>query len=220
MVTTFKPQSAQPLASDSVLLRNISWKTFQALIDDLESQPSRRLTYDQGNLEIWMPSPPHERYKKLLARLVESLTEGWDIEICGLGFCTWNREDLVKGLEPDECYYIQNEPVVRGRMDINLAVDPPPDLAIEVDMTSLSIPRLSIYAALCVPEVWRFDGSELMFLSLVDEAYQKIEQSLVLPLAQPDSVLALLEKSQSMGENSWAKTVRRWAQDLKRESEP
>jgi Uma2 family endonuclease len=110
MVTALKLQS--PI--EHILLRDISWDTFQSLIQELESQPSKRLTYDNGLLEIWMPLPPHERYKKFLARLVECLTEELDIKICSLGSTTWRRQELLKGVEADECYYIQNEAAIRG----------------------------------------------------------------------------------------------------------
>ena len=213
MVADVKRRS-QPVERQHVLLRNITWETFKALVVALESQPNKRLTYDDGTLEIWMPLPLHERYKKFLARLVEILTEAFDIEICSLGSTTWNREDLWKGVEADECYYIQNELAIRGRMQIDLAVDPPPDLAIEIDITSLSLPRLSIYQALDVPEVWRFDGEQLTFLKLVDGEYQEIERLLALPLAKSEDLLSLIRKAQEMGETSWAKWVRQWAKEL------
>jgi Uma2 family endonuclease len=213
MTAVVPSHQRQSLSTERVLLSRIPWATFQILIRDLESQPSKRLTYDDGQLEIWMPLPPHESYKRWLSRLVEILTEELDIEIRSLGSTTWTRQDLVKGVEADECYYIQNERVVRGRMDIDLTVDPPPDLAIEIDITSLSIPRLPIYAALKVPEVWRFDGEQLEFLQLVDDKYQVIAQSLALPCIQPMDVLGLLNRIGEMGETSWAKAVRSWARE-------
>jgi Uma2 family endonuclease len=126
------PQSITP--SPGVLLQGISWDTYHALVQELESQPGKRLTYDNGLLEIFMPLPIHEKNKKYLARLVEIITMTLGIEICSLGSCTWNRRDLAKGLEPDECYYIQNEAIIRGKSTIDLTLDPPPDLAIEIDM--------------------------------------------------------------------------------------
>ncbi len=212
IATQPKPQSP-PIAPTQMLLSGIAWETFQGLIQDLASQPGRRLTYDDGALEIWMPLPPHERYKKFLARLVEILTEELDLEICSLGSCTWNRRDLAKGVEADECYYIQNESVIRGRMEIDLEVDPPPDVAIEVDITSLSIPRLPIYGALGVPEVWRFDGERLAFLSLVAGEYGAVERSLALPGVKPGDLMMLLGQVSEMGETSWAKFVRRWVRE-------
>ena len=208
MIVQVKRKHRQAEKQEHILLRTIKWKTFEALISELASQPSKRLTYDNGTLEIWTPLPLHERYKKFLARLVEILTEEFDIEICSLGSATWNRECLWKGVEADECYYIQNEPAIRNRLEIDLSIDPPPDLAIEIDITSLSLSRLSIYSALGVPEVWRFNGQQLSFLKLVGEDYQEIKQSIALPLATSKEIIFLLQKTQEMGETSWAKWVR------------
>jgi Uma2 family endonuclease len=146
---------------DRVLLQNISWQMYQSLLKDFEQQPRMRLTYDRGLLEIMMPLAPRETYKKLLGRLIETLTEELEIEIRSLGSLTCDREDLARGLEPDQCYYIQNEATVRNCERIDLTQDPLPDLAIEVDITSSSIDQLAIYAALGVPEVCRYDGQLL-----------------------------------------------------------
>lgn len=210
MVTIVNPQR-NPVPC--ILLQGITWETYQALVKELDSQPGKRLTYDNGLLEIFMPLPPHEKNKKYLARFVELVTEEWEIEICSLGSCTWSRKDLAKGVEPDECYYIQNEAVMRGKMDIDLTVDPPPDLAIEIDITSLSLPRLPIYCALGVPEVWRFDGDRVVLLSLVNGEYGELSQSLALPIVTATVLQDWLAQAQTMGETSWAKAVRRWARE-------
>lgn len=210
MVTTVQSQTPQNLNQERVLLQGITWNTFEALIRELESQPNKRLTYDGGLLEIWMPLPPHESFKRWLGRMVEIMTEEMDCEIRSLSSSTWRRPDLAKGVEADECYYIQNEALVRGRMDIDLALDPPPDLAIEIDMTRVSLPRLPIYQALAVPEVWRFDGERLVFLRWVDGEYEEIEQSVALPLATATELMELLQQAQTMGETSWARSLRQW----------
>jgi Uma2 family endonuclease len=196
-----------------IVLKGIHWDTYQALVRDLELQPSRRLTYDNGSLEIWMPLPPHESYKRWLGRFVEIVTEELDIEIRSLSASTWSREDLAKGVEADECYYIQNEAVIRGKMAIDLTVDPPPDLAIEIDITNPSLPRLPIYRALGVPEVWRFDGSRLQFLRLIDGEYRDVTTSIAIRLLTVDVVQTLLQEASEMGETSWAKLVRRWVRE-------
>lgn len=199
--------------SSSVLLQGISWDTYQSLVQELESQPSKRLTYDSGLLEIFMRLPPHEKNKKYLARLVEIITMTLGIEICSLGSCTWNRPDLVKGLEPDECYYIQNEAIIRGKMTIDLAIDPPPDLAIEIDITSLSLPRLPIYAALGIPEVWRFDGDTIVLLALINGEYQEISVSIALPIVTTVILQDWLIQVKTMGESTWAMAIQRWARE-------
>ncbi|MEH2320172.1 MAG: Uma2 family endonuclease [Nostoc sp.] len=190
------------------------WDTYQNLVRDLESQPGMRLTYDDGILEIMMPlPPPHERYKRLLGRFVQVTTEELGIEICSLGSTTWTREDLRKGLEPDESYYIQNELAVRGKDVIDLTIDPPPDLAIEVDSTSSSMNRMGIYPALGVPEVWRFDREILTICSLVNNDYQLREISLVLPMFDAVVLRSFLELSLTMGETSLIRHVRQWVRE-------
>jgi Uma2 family endonuclease len=195
------------------ILQGIHWDTYQNLVRDLESQPGMRLTYDDGILEIMMPRPPHETFKKLLGRFVEVMTEEIGIEIRSLGSTTWTREDLQKGLEPDECYYIQNELAVRGKDVIDLTIDPPPDLAIEVDSTSSSMNRMGIYATLGVPEVWRFDREILTILSLVNDDYQPREMSLVLPMFNAAVLKSFLELSLTMGETSLIRHVRQWVRE-------
>jgi Uma2 family endonuclease len=215
VITALKPKTpapTDPLDRSHIVLREIAWDTFQALIVDLESQPSHRLTYDDGVLEIWMPLLPHESFKRWLGRIVEIVTEEVDCEIRSLSACTWRRADLRKGVEADECYYIQHEAIVRGRMDLDLAIDPPPDLAIEIDVTSLSLPRLPIYQALGVPEVWRFEADRIQILGLQDEGYEEIKRSIALPMITPEILEHFLQQAQTMGETQWAKSVRQWAQ--------
>jgi Uma2 family endonuclease len=207
MLTVTHPPQSNP----GVTLQGITWQTYQSLLQELESQPAKRLTYDNGVLEIFMPLPPHETYKRLLGRLVEIVTEEMDLEIRSLSASTWSRKDLLKGVEADECYYIQNEAAVRGKMEIDLTIDPPPDLAIKIDISNPSVPRLPIYAALVVPEVWQFDGKNLKILGLVAGGYVTQAQSQALPIVTVEIVTGLLVQAQEMGETSWAKAVRQWA---------
>jgi Uma2 family endonuclease len=201
----------RPKHHSGVMLQGITWQTYQSLVQELESQPAKRLTYDSGMLEIFMPLPPHETYKRLLGRLVEIVTEEMNLEIRSLSASTWSRKDLLKGVEADECYYIQNKAAVRGKMKIDLAIDPPPDLAIEIDISSPSLPRLPIYAALGVPEVWQFDGESVRLLKLVAGEYVAQNQSQALPMVTVEAVEKLLTQAQEMGETSWVKAVRQWA---------
>jgi Uma2 family endonuclease len=198
---------------DRVILPNISWQTYQSLIRDFEQQPAIRLTYDRGNLEIRMPLDPHETYKKLLGRLIEAATEELDIEIRSLGSHTCDRADLARGLEPDQCYYVQNEALVRGVEQIDLNRFPPPDLALEIDITSSSLDRLSIYAALGVPEVWRYDGQNLTILSLQNGEYISQSSSLALPFLQAEDLPRFLALRNTMGETSLVKQFRQWVKD-------
>lgn len=196
-----------------VLLRNISWQTYQDLLKDLEEQPGIRLTYDRGLLEIMAPSPPHENYKKVLGRFVETLTEELNIEIKSLGSLTCKREDLARGLEPDQCYYIQNEAVVRTLDEIDFNQDPPPDLVIEIDITSSSINRLSLYAALGVPEIWRYDARAITIYRLEGERYQVCDRSPTFPFLAPTEIVRFLELRKTMGETSMIRSFHEWVRN-------
>ncbi len=136
-------------------MEGISWDTYQRMLADI-GEGRTRLTYDEGTLEVMSPSPFHEKLKKLIGRLLEAYADAIEIELEGFGSMTRAREDLKKGLEPDECYYAQNAPAVMGRDDIDLTVDPPPDLAIEVEVSRSSVSRQPIDFALGVGEVWVF----------------------------------------------------------------
>ncbi|NJL49275.1 MAG: Uma2 family endonuclease [Leptolyngbyaceae cyanobacterium SM2_5_2] len=214
MVIAVQSQPSSEALASRMVLQGISWQTYRALVRELEPQAGKRLTYDNSLLEIWMPLPPHEIYKRRLGRLIEIVTEVLNIEIASLSSATWSRADLAKGVEADECYYIQNEAAVRGRLTIDLTVDPPPDLAIEIDITSLSLPRLPIYAALGIPEVWQFDGEQVIFLQLNQDGYSQVSQSIALPRLTQDVVQHWLMQSLQMGETSWAKALRRWAESV------
>lgn len=198
---------------ESIILHGVSWQTYQALSHDLETAAGKRLTYDQGILEIMTPRPSHERYKSRLSRIVEVTTEEMALEIASLGSTTWSREDLQRGLEPDACFYIQNEATIRHKINLDLRTDPPPDLAIEVDYTSSSRSRMGIYAALGVPEVWRFDGTVLTIECLVGTEYVPQSRSTVLPILQQRDIMDFLTASQAMGETSWVRTVRQWVRE-------
>jgi Uma2 family endonuclease len=198
--------------SEWAVLQNISWRTYQSLLADYEQEPAFRLTYDSGTLEIQMPRDPHEHYKKLIGRLIEAATEELELEIRSLGSRTCDREDLKKGLEPDQCYYIQNEPLVRSVSQIDLTQLPPPDLAVEIDISSSSLDRFEIYAKLGVPEVWRFHNQSLTIHLLQGDTYRIADCSAALfPLCADDFSAFLTSNSRlskHSGENSLIRQFR------------
>jgi len=202
-----------PQQHEHVILHPVSWSTYEALLADLESQPGKRLTYDRGALEIVVPLPPHEQYKGQLGRIIETVTEELNIYICNLGQTTWKRQDLAQGLEADECYYIQNESVVRDKSSFDLTVDPPPDLVIEVENTRHAIARLPLYAALGVPEVWRYDGATLTIYHLTAGRYQARETSSALPMLQRADVQRFLQMGKTMNQTPWARAFRQWVRE-------
>jgi len=136
-----------PGSEQRVVLFGISWSTYEAILADVDN-PGGRLTYDNGTLEIMSPSLDHERAKSLIGRLIESLTLELELDIVSGGSTTFKRAGLHRGIEPDECYYIQNAAAVFSKEEIDLTVDPPPDLAIEVDISRSSIDKLGSAAAM------------------------------------------------------------------------
>ncbi len=199
-----------PSQSSGILLKNISWKTYESLVNELAQQGGIRLTYDRGNLEIMTPSAPHEGSKKILGRFVESVSEELNVEIRSLGSLTCRREDLARGLEPDQCYYIQNENVVWDKEQIDLNQDPPPDLVVEIDVTSSSIDRLSLYASLGVPEVWRYDGNRLIIYQLEAQEYVERTVSPTFPFLSQVEMLRFLELRSTTKENALIRLFREW----------
>lgn len=177
--------------SESVVLLDIQWSTYCRLVRDLERQ-SKRLTYDKGALEIMSPSPAHEHAKEWLGKMVTILAEEFEVDFIFGGSTTLKVRKLKKGLEPNQCYWIANYERIADRNTINLAKDPPPDLVVEIDITSSSLNRMKIYAKLGVPEVWRYDGSRLFVYSLdAARAYTPVSRS----VAFPDFPVALIEKN-------------------------
>src|SRR5713226_4217057 len=145
-----------------IVLDGVSWPTYQKLADEITDRRSVRLTYDRGRLELMSPLPEHEAYSVQLGQFVRVVAVACKMPLKCLGAMTIRRQELARGLEPDNCFYLANWPRIRGRKVLDFTVDPPPDLGLEIDVTNLSLDRLPIYAALRVPEVWRFTGRELL----------------------------------------------------------
>ena len=144
------------------ILHAVPWRTYERLLRVFADRPNVRLTYDRGTLELMTLSHEHESYSYILSRLVDALTEELGLPVKGGRSTTFRRPRRRRGLEPDSCWWIASEPQVRGKTEIDIAHDPPPDLALEIDITHSSLDRLAIYAALGVPEVWRLEGRTLV----------------------------------------------------------
>jgi Uma2 family endonuclease len=171
-----------PLAEQQhIVLDDVSWGFYERLLDEVGDRPIR-VTFDEGSIEIMSPLPKHEIVKKAIARLLELMAFELRIPLAPYGSTTFRLQEQQKGLEPDECYYLQNAPAARGMQEFDADVHPPPDLAIEVDISSRSIPRQPIYAALGVPELWRYDGRSIHVLVLgKDNRYEELSTSRAFP---------------------------------------
>jgi hypothetical protein len=152
----------------------------------------------------------HERGADFLGQLVVVLTEEMGLPCLGGGSTTLKRRRYHRGLEPDRCYWIANELAIRGKGRLDLGVDPPPDLAIEVDLTSSSLDRLGIYAALGVPEVWRLESGILMFHLLAAGKYSPGSHSRSFPLIAPADLMSFVALRPSQGDTSARQQFRAW----------
>jgi len=198
-------------ATQSLLLDGVDWITYTRLLRALNNRPSVRLTYDRGSLEIMTLTHEHESYAHLLGRFVVVLTEEFGLPIKGGGSTTFRRRKRRKGLEADESYWIANEPLVRGKDSIDLRIDPPPDLALEIDVSHSSLNRLAIYAALRVPEVWRREGETLVcYLLGTDGKYAVNTTSRVFPGLAPADLMRFLTLRSQMDENALVRQFRAW----------
>ena len=198
-------------AGQAVILHGVSWGTYESLLADHRDRSSPRFAYDRGELEILSPSPEHEKLNRGLALLVEAVAEEFGIDVCDFGSTTFRREDLERGFEPDSCFYIQNEEHVREKDRINLETDPPPDLVIEIDITSPSLDKHPIYARLGVPELWRHDGRRTAILRLERTDYVEVDESMFLPPLTGAVLSRFVEKGKSMRRTAWLREVREWA---------
>jgi Uma2 family endonuclease len=178
MVTLQLKQIRVPLGQ-RVILEDISWKEFEAVLTELGEHRTNRVAYSQGTLEIMVPLPEHEKAKVIIGDLVKILLDELDLYWESLGSTTFKREDMAAGVEPDDCFYIQNYRSMIGKDRINLSVDPPPDLVIEIDLTSTT--KVSAYRALRVPEIWRYENGLLEINLLQEDEYVKSKTSLVFP---------------------------------------
>ncbi len=193
-----------------VVLHGVSWHAYETLLHDLASRHFR-ITYDRGALEIMALSHRHENRKKLLGRFVESLTLELDIPIHPGGSTTFKNELLEKGLEPDDCYWIQNEPWMRNKLDFDIDVDPPPDLGIEIEITRSVLDRMGIYAALRIPEIWRFDGEKLRVCVLGGNGkYKEKEQSRAFPFLPLKEMERFLTDTEAENHTALMRTFHEW----------
>jgi Uma2 family endonuclease len=203
-------QAAAKSPRRGVVLENVSWETYEMLLRDVEEQHVY-LTYDRGVLQIMPPPlPVHEKTGRFLERLVHAYTEERNIPICSFGAATWRRRDVAGGLEADNCYYIQNEPSVRHAVKIDLTHSPPPDLAIEVDVTSSAIDKFGVYGRLGVPEVWRCENNQLIVAILQDGAYAPTRVSHALPKLPLAEVQRFLDLRTRVGETECVRAFREW----------
>lgn len=207
-----------PPAERSLLLESVSWVEFQKLLDDMGEHRNRRVAYDAGRLEIMSPSQLHERIRELLGFLVHALCEETGRTCRAMGSWTLQRQDLEKSVEPDKCFYITSEAKVRGKAELDLSRDPPPDLVLEVEITRKSLRRFPIYAALGVPEIWRFTKGAIEVHRLGEDGdYATSDTSAAFPGLRIAEISRFLALRDSLNDSDIVKSFRTWVRsELKR----
>jgi len=198
------------LAEQRTVLHNVSWETFEALLRDTGEDRGSRFAYDCGVLEIMTPLFEHENPKIQFDRFIFALAVELKTKIRSAGSTTLKRKPIAKGIEPDSCYYIQNEPLIRGKQELDLTTDPAPDLAVEIDITSSSVNKFNIYAALGVGELWRYNGDILKFYQLVESQYIEIKFSIVFPLISVSDMNRFIQQSKTMDEIDLVQSFSAW----------
>lgn len=192
------------LQGQTLVINDVDWKQFEQILEELGEKRNSKIAYYNHTLEIMIPLPEHESDKVLITTLLEITLEELDIDFCCLGSTTFKSEILQKGIEPDNCFYIQNEAKIRGKKRLDSTIAPPPDLALEIALTSRTYPH--IYSALGVPELWRFEKGHLHINILENNEYIEKEFSPIFPNIPLKTLIPeFLTKCKTQGRN---KTVR------------
>lgn len=200
-----------PPRAARVVLYDISWQQFENILANLGESRAARVAYDRGTLEIMTPLPEHEYYKETISDAVKDIAEVLEEDYESLGSTTWKREVEKAGVEPDNCFYFQNEPKIRGKLQFNLDRAPPPDLVLEIDVTSKSLNRFPIYARLGGPEIWCYDSGELKIYQLKEDRYIEVETSSIFPTLPIRYLPSLIEENRASGRRTLRNCVRKWA---------
>ena len=195
MVAVASKTDTNILGERRVALGGITWEGYQQILHALPQSRGALLTYDRGTLEITMPSESHEFARALIGVFIRVLVFEMGMNMKTMGSTTLDREDLDRGAEPDDAYYIQNQPLVAGR-EVNLAEDPPPDLVVEVDLTHTDIDKNRLYASMGVPEFWRYNGREWRIYQLQGESYQECDRSPTFSWVEKQYLYDFLEQAQ------------------------
>jgi Uma2 family endonuclease len=214
MATAAARSSRRTTTSPGVIFHDVTWDDYEAMLQ-IVGERHIRVTYDQGTMEVFMPGLGHDSDAYLLGRMVDTLTEELEIPVEGGGTTTHKRQDLDKGAEPDQCYWLgENARRVRGKRRLDLNIDPVSDLIIEVDVTRSSLDRLKIFAALGVPEVWRSAGRTVQFLHLQDDGtYLRRAASRNFPALRVSSVARFLKQARTADKTTWIRSFRAFVRE-------
>jgi Uma2 family endonuclease len=193
----------------TLVIHQAGWEDYEGVLEELAERPHFRVSYDCGRLEIMTPLPEHEAAARFIDDIVRVVAEKLDVQVEKYGSTTWKNRILQKGVEPDACYYVKNAERVIGKRTIEMESDPPPDIAVEIDVTNESLAKFAIYAALRVSEIWRYDGATVHFYELGGDEYREISESRSFAGLTPGIVADALAQSRTEGQSSALRVFRR-----------
>jgi Uma2 family endonuclease len=209
MVTSISLNRISISAGQRIYLHDVSWEEFEQILVELGEKRVTRIAYYAGELELRMPLPEHERIKVLISNLLVVLLEELDLAWESLSSSTFKNSRMKTGIEPDDCFYLTNCQAIIGKKRLDLDIDPAPDLAIEVDLTSPT--QLSAYESLAVPEIWRYQQGKLVIFILTEGHYLESTVSSLFPsLPVQAGISSILERSNEMLTSEARKEFRQW----------
>ncbi|HEU4388833.1 MAG TPA: Uma2 family endonuclease [Blastocatellia bacterium] len=191
----------------------VPWDEYEALLAELADRSNVRVTYDRGTLEIMSPLPEHEEYGDLIQDLTRVLAEELGIKLETRGSATFKRSRDKKGVEPDESFYVQNADRIIGKRKIDLNVDPPPDIVVEIDITNESRSKFPLYASLAVPEIWLYDSIQAHIYQLQGSEYVKATVSRFFTLITPEVLARFIEQAAAEGQSATLLSFRQWVRE-------
>ena len=193
----------------------VRWEDYEQLLADLGDEYHVRVSYNCGYLEIMSPLPEHGKFGEVVQDIAREITRELGVKLEAYGSMTIRSAWQSKGAEPDTCFYVQSAERIIGKRSLDFNTDPPPDIVVEIDLTNASQHKFPIYAALDVPEIWRYDGSQAYFYHLAGEEYVETSHSRAFPFL-PSAVLAqLIDQSETAGQDAALDAARAWVRDHK-----
>lgn len=213
VATVARAPSQVETESSVVTLLHVSWDTYERLLADDEERRVPRMTFDRGVLELVSPSQPYEEDAGTVTELVSIIAAHLQVPIRSIGSTTFKRRDLERGFEPDSSFYIQHELSIRGRRQVDLGTDPPPDVVLEMEVSRTAVDKLGLFAAMGVPEVWRSDGRRVTVLVLDQGTYRTADRSSALPALTTERFEHFLTARLELLSHEWFQMVSDWARE-------
>ncbi|HZS04964.1 MAG TPA: Uma2 family endonuclease [Blastocatellia bacterium] len=182
------------------VFHDVSWEEYEELLEAVSEAGGLRISFDDGTLQVMTLSTKHEFYADLILRMVSQVSLRFRIKVLSFGSATMKKRRKRKGLEPDGCFYVQTADALSNKIEIDFSTDPPPDIAVEIDIRHNSLPKFPIYTAFGIPEIWRWDGQALTIYTLEQNRYSPAPASIALPMLTSEALTGFLSRAQNEGQ--------------------